>query len=140
MKRTWLAAALTGGAASIAAACAFVAWPSLSPAGPAKTALQTAAAAAPSESSVQLPIGQVVLFSSGVGYFQREGKIDGDARVDLSFPTQDINDLIKSMVLRDLDGGHISAVSYDSNAPVEKTLQSFAVNLSANPTFAQVLN
>jgi len=52
---------------------------------------------------VQLPIGQVVLFSSGVGYFQREGQIDGDARVDLSFPTQDINDLIKSMVLRDLD-------------------------------------
>jgi hypothetical protein len=97
-------------------------------------------AAAPSETSAQLPIGQVVLFSSGVGYFQREGQIDGDARVDLSFPTQDINDLIKSMVLRDLDGGHISAVSYDSNAPVEKTLQSFAVNLSANPTFAQVLN
>ncbi|HBI42550.1 MAG TPA: DUF4139 domain-containing protein, partial [Planctomycetales bacterium] len=77
---------------------------------------------------------------SGVGYFQREGMIEGDARVDLSFPTQDINDLIKSMVLRDLDGGHIAAVSYDSNAPVEKTLQSFAVNLSSNPTFAQVLN
>src|SRR5437764_1045876 len=88
----------------------------------------------------QLPIGQVVLFSSGVGYFQREGEIHGNARVDLSFPVADINDLIKSMVLRDLDGGHISAVSYDSNAPVEKTLQSFAVNLSANPTFAQVLN
>jgi hypothetical protein len=140
MKRTWLAAALTGGAALIAAACAFVGWPSLSPAGPSKPALQTVAAAAPSESSVQLPIGQVVLFSSGVGYFQREGQIEGDARVDLSFPTQDINDLIKSMVLRDLDGGHVSAVSYDSNAPVEKTLQSFAVNLSANPTFGQVLN
>ncbi len=82
----------------------------------------------------------MVLFSSGVGYFQREGTIDGNARVDLSFPTQDINDLIKSMVLRDLNGGHISAVSYDSNAPVDKTLQSFAVNLSSNPTFGQVLN
>ncbi len=80
------------------------------------------------------------MFSSGVGYFQREGTVDGDARVDLSFPTQDINDLIKSMVLRDLNGGHISAVSYDSNAPVEKTLESFAVNLSSNPTFGQVLN
>src|SRR6202011_425140 len=98
------------------------------------------AAAAPSETAMQLPIGQVVLFSSGVGYFQREGQIDGDARVDLSFPTQDINDLIKRMVLRDLDGGHASAAPYDSNAPVEKTLQSFAVNLSANPTFGQVLN
>ncbi len=139
MKRTWLAAAFTGGAVLVVAASTFVGWPSKSPAGPSKPSLQSAIAA-PTETSAQLPIGQVVLFSSGVGYFQREGQIDGDARVDLSFPTQDVNDLIKSMVLRDLDGGHISAVSYDSNAPVEKTLQSFAVNLSANPTFAQVLN
>src|SRR4051794_33247312 len=62
----------------------------------------------------QLPISQVVLFSSGVGYFQREGSVEGDARVDLSFDVKDINDLIKSMVLLDLDKGHISAVSYDS--------------------------
>ena len=73
MKRTWLAAALTGGAVLTVAAYAFVAWPSKSPADPPKPALQTAVAAAPSETSVQLPIGQVVLFSSGVGYFQREG-------------------------------------------------------------------
>ncbi len=72
-----------------------------------------------SASKQQLPIGQVVLFSSGVGYFQREGTVEGTTRVDLSFPVQDINDLLKSMVLRDLDGGHISTVSYDSNAPVE---------------------
>jgi len=94
----------------------------------------------PQAQVTQLPIGQVVLFSSGVGYFQREGTIDGSARVDLSFPVSDINDLIKSMVLRDLDGGHISAVSYDSNAPIEKTLKSFAINLTANPTFGQILN
>src|SRR5437870_2509776 len=70
----------------------------------------------------QLPISQVVLFSSGVGYFQREGEIEGNARVDLSFPVADINDLLKSMILQDLGNGHVSAVSYDSQAPVEKTL------------------
>jgi hypothetical protein len=90
--------------------------------------------------AAQLPIGQVVLFSSGVGYFQREGSVEGTARVDLSFPVTDINDLLKSMVLRDLDGGHISTVSYDSNAPVERTLQSFAINLNGNPTFGAILN
>jgi hypothetical protein len=89
---------------------------------------------------VQLPIGQVVLFSSGVGYFQREGAVEGNARVDLSFPVSDINDLIKSMVLRDLDGGHVAAVSYESNAPLERTLKSFAVNLTSNPSAAQLLN
>src|SRR5262249_56547344 len=90
--------------------------------------------------AAQLPIGQVVLFSSGVGYFQREGTVEGTQRIDLTFPTQDINDLIKSLTLRDMDGGHISAVSYDSNVPVERTLQSFAVNLTGNPTFATLLN
>ncbi|HWG46248.1 MAG TPA: DUF4139 domain-containing protein, partial [Gemmataceae bacterium] len=95
---------------------------------------------APAVQVTQLPIGQVVLFSSGVGYFQREGTVEGNARVDLSFPVTDINDLLKSMVLRDLDGGHISTVSYDSNAPIERTLKSFAVNLTTNPTFSQILN
>src|ERR1700692_3777987 len=94
----------------------------------------------PADKKGQLPIAQVVLFSSGVGYFQREGVVDGNARVDLSFPVQDINDLIKSMVLRDLDGGVISTVNYDSNAPVEKTLKSYAVNLNNNPSFGAILN
>src|SRR5450755_941402 len=35
--------------------------------------------------TTKLPIGQVVLFSSGVGYFQREGTVEGTTRVDLSF-------------------------------------------------------
>ena len=69
-----------------------------------------------------------------------KASVEGNARVDLSFPVQDINDLLKSMVLRDLDGGHISAVSYDCNAPVERTLKSFAINLTGNPAFGAILN
>src|SRR5205823_7406438 len=90
--------------------------------------------------SPPLPVAQVVLFSSGVGYFQREGEVEGNARVDLAFPVQDINDLLKSMVLQDLGGGHVAAVSYDSHDPIDKTLKSFAVNLTANPSLAQLLN
>ena len=91
-------------------------------------------------STANLPIGRVVLFSSGVGYFQREGTVEGNARVDLSFPVSDINDLLKSMVLQDFNDGHISTVSYDSNAPVERTLKSFAINLTGNPSFGAILN
>jgi hypothetical protein len=85
-----------------------------------------------------LPITRVVLFSSGVGYFQRSGEIEGTARVDLTFQVRDINDLIKSMVLLD-ERGQVSAVSYDSFDPVERTLKSFAVNLTNNPSFSQIL-
>ena len=62
-------------------------------------------AGAPAPDSPRLPVKQVALFSSGVGYFSREGEVDGDARVDLSFPVGDINDLIKSLTLQDLSGG-----------------------------------
>jgi hypothetical protein len=88
----------------------------------------------------ELPVSRAVLFSSGVGYFQREGDVEGSTRVNLSFPVGDINDLLKSMVLQDLGGGQITAVNYDSHDPVERTLKSFAVNLTANPTFAQLLD
>src|SRR5205807_1229805 len=87
-----------------------------------------------------LPITHVVLFNSGVGYFQREGQVEGDTRVDLAFPVGDINDLLKSLVLQDLGNGKVSAVSYDSQDPIDKILRSFALDLNNNPTFGQILN
>ncbi len=87
-----------------------------------------------------LPIRHVVLFNSGVGYFQRDGEVEGNAQVELSFPTSDINDLLKSLVLQDLGGGKVSTVSYDSHDPIDKILRSFALDLNNNPTFGQLLN
>ena len=90
--------------------------------------------------AVTLPVTRVVMFNSGVGYFSRGGEVDGDARVDLAFQELDINDLLKSMVLEDFNGGRISAVSYDSREPIARTLSSFAINLNGNPTFAGIVS
>jgi hypothetical protein len=87
-----------------------------------------------------LPLSQVVLFNSGVGYFQREGAVEGNTRVDLTFPVSDINDLLKSLVLPDIGDGKVSTVSYDSQEPVEKTLKSFALDLTNNPSLGQIIN
>src|SRR5438067_505887 len=76
-----------------------------------------------------LPIKQVVLFNAGVGYFQREGEVDGNARVELSFPAGDINDLLKSLVLQDAKG-RIGTVNCDSADPIDKILRSFALDLT----------
>jgi hypothetical protein len=130
MRRTLLLAPLAG---ALALGAFLALRPSDSPAGPAP------APATAQASGTQLPVAQAILYSSGVGYFQREGTVEGSTRIDLTFPVQDVNDLLKSMVLQDLGGGVISAVSYDSQAPIEKTLQSFAVNLTGNPGFGQLL-
>ncbi len=86
-----------------------------------------------------LPLSRVVLFSSGVGYFQREGQVEGNASLELSFRTAEINDLLKSLVLRDLDGGQVTGVNYASRDPVARTLRSFAIDLTGNPGLAGVL-
>ncbi len=92
------------------------------------------------EKPAALPLTQVALFDSGVGYFQREGTVEGDARVDLAFPAEGINDVLKSLVLQDPGQGSVTEVSYDSHEPVERTLNSFALDLTGNPTFGQILN
>ncbi len=89
--------------------------------------------------AVRLPLTQVVMFNSGVGYFARSGEVEGDARVDLTFPETDINDLIKSMTLQDFSGGKVTAVSYDSREPVSRTLASYAINLNSQPSLAGIL-
>jgi hypothetical protein len=86
-----------------------------------------------------VPVKRVVLFNSGVGYIEHSGKVEGDASVDLKFDVDDINDLLKSMVLRDLDGGQISTVTYGSRDPITRTLQTFAIDLTKDPTLGQLL-
>ncbi len=90
--------------------------------------------------TVDLPVTRAVLFSSGVGYFEHTGTVDGDAVMRLNFKTDQINDMLKSMVLTDEGGGHVSSVTYPSNDPIARSLKSFGVDLSANPTLPQLLN
>ena len=87
-----------------------------------------------------LPLSKVVLFNSGVGFYERVGSVDGDAEVELKFKTGEINDLLKSMVVMDLDGGNVSTVTYGSKDPIAKTLKTFAIDLTTRPTMAQLLD
>jgi len=96
-------------------------------------------APAQKEGAASLALKRVVLFSSGVGYFEHAGQVQGNARVEMQFKVEGINDLLKSMVVQDLGGGQVSTVGYGSKDPVEKTLKSFAIDLTANPTLGKLL-
>ncbi len=90
--------------------------------------------------TVELPVSRVVLYSSGVGFFEHAGAVENDATVRFSFKTDQINDLLKSMVLRDFGGGSIGSVTYASQDPVARALRSFAVDLSDKPGMATLLD
>ena len=86
----------------------------------------------------QIPVQSVVLFSSGVGYFEHAGAISGDVTTELRFKTNQINDILKSLVLED-PAGSVTAVVYPSQDPLSKTLRSFQVDITGNPPLADLL-
>jgi hypothetical protein len=76
-----------------------------------------------------LPITRVVLYKHGVGYFEREGAVDGDAALSLSFKQSEVSDVLKSLTVLDRDGGHVASVSYDSTKPLEELLGEVALSI-----------
>ena len=105
------------------------------------TALLFLLAAAPSaqaQATADVPVERVILFTSGVGYFEHAGRITGDAEVTLRFEEAALNDVLKSLLVED-PGGRVAGVVYPSQAPVERTLRSFAIDLSGAPDLAQIL-
>jgi uncharacterized protein YeeX (DUF496 family) len=94
----------------------------------------------PAADNAAVPVKGVVLFSSGVGYFEHFGTVRGDGASELRFKAGQINDILKSLVLQDLDGGKVLAVTYPSQDPVAKTLRSFQVDITANPPLGELLN
>ncbi len=97
------------------------------------------AQSAAAEREASVPLTNLVLFTSGVGFFQHEGTVEGNARMELTFSAGQVNDLLKSLVLRDMDGGSVQSVTYSSRDPITRTLKSFSIDLTANPTLAGLL-
>ena len=91
------------------------------------------------KAAANLPVRQVVLYSSGVGYFEHFGSVNGNGSTELRFKTQQINDVLKSLILQDLDKGKVGVITYPSQDPVAKTLRSFQVDITSNPSVAQLL-
>ena len=91
------------------------------------------------EEGATLPLSKISLYSSGVGYFQHDGTVNNRTQLDLRLHTNQINDMLKSLVVQDFGGGRVSTVTYGSRDPMTKTLGSFGINLNGNPTLGQIL-
>ncbi len=94
-------------------------------------------AAQPAEADV--PVRRIVLYKSGVGYFEHRGAVQGRQTVTLRFAPEQINDVLKSLVVQDT-GGQVEAVRYPSQDPLARRLGSYAVDLSGTPSLLALLN
>ena len=88
--------------------------------------------------TTELPLQRVVMFSSGVAYYEHAGDLTGNADVELKFETEQINDVLKSLVVRD-SNGRVSGARYPVRDPLERTLGGFAIDLSEEPSLPDLL-
>ena len=89
-----------------------------------------------SSANTELPLRRIGLFSSGVGYFEHSGPVQGNARINLSFELSAVNDVLKSLVINDPGGA--PSISYSAEDTLERALQSLNIDLSRNPGVAEL--
>ena len=88
--------------------------------------------------AVELPLKDVTIFSSGVAYYEHETKVSGAVSFDLTFDDNQIDDFLKSVAISDA-GAKKMTLEYSSSETLQKTLESFPVNLSERPSILELL-
>ena len=86
-----------------------------------------------------LPITRVVLYKHGVGHFEREGRVDGEQTLALTFKQSEVSDVLKSLTVLDLDGGHVASVSYDSTKPLDQLLAEVSLTIPDQGSLVSLL-
>ena len=60
-----------------------------------------------------LPVREMVLYKHGVGFFVRQGEVDG-VEATLTFRAEEVNDILKSLAVFDRAGGQVYGVHYQT--------------------------
>ncbi len=71
----------------------------------------------------ELPLTRAVLFKNGMGFFEYEGTVRDQETVRIPITSSQLDDVLKSLIVLDLDGGVTGAVSYGSAAPLERQFE-----------------
>jgi hypothetical protein len=90
-------------------------------------------------SGTNLPVRRVVLYKNGVGFFEHLGAVHGNQDVHIDFTSAQLNDVLNSLTVLDLSGGHITGVDYNSEAPLARRLATLRLALGEKPTQAEFL-
>src|SRR5262245_33675355 len=87
----------------------------------------------------RLKIRRIVLYKHGVGYFERQGSVTGSATVPLTFKSEQMKDVLKSLYAVDLTGGRIGSILYDGKDPVTKQLDEILFKVPEGNALTQFL-
>jgi hypothetical protein len=91
------------------------------------------------QDNTSLPVKRVVLYKNGVGYFEHVGQVRDKQDVTIQFTSGQLNDVLKSLTVLDLDGGRITGVAYGSSAPMERQLGDLHLPAADHTSLAEFL-
>ena len=98
-----------------------------------------AAQRAPLPAAGVLPVRRVVLYKTGVGYFEHLGNVRNRQDVAIRFTSAQLNDVLKSLTTIDLGNGQVTGISYNSIAPMEQRLGALRIPLGPGATTLDLL-
>nr|HEV7955123.1 hypothetical protein [Candidatus Acidoferrales bacterium] len=109
-----------------------------------QASMKQVAAKKPTENSaalgpLKLPLRRVVLYKSGIGYFEHDGRVHGSEDVEIDLTSGQLNDVLKSLTALDFSGGRIVGASYNSQEPAGHQLESLPVPVAQNSTLLSLL-
>ena len=82
----------------------------------------------------------MILYKSGVGYFERGGTLRPGESARLDFKASDMNDVLKSLTISDQNGGKVTGLRYDSSEPLDQKLADFPFKIDGQASLALFLD
>ncbi|MDC7242202.1 MAG: hypothetical protein PQJ50_17745, partial [Spirochaetales bacterium] len=80
-----------------------------------------------------IPVKAVTLYSAGLAQIVHETEVTGNEVLYLPVEHRDVNDVLKSLRVDDLDGGRVDAVNFTSENPLSAVLSDLRVDPSGSP-------
>jgi hypothetical protein len=90
--------------------------------------------------AADIPIREVTLYKSGVGYFERGGMLGPGESARLDFKALDMNDVLKSLTISGLNGSKVTGLRYDSSEPLDQKLAAFPFKVDGQASLALFLD
>lgn len=95
--------------------------------------------AVPAVASAQdLTLKRVMLSSGGLGYFEYEASVDGEAKLALTVPLDQVDDVLKSLVVYD-DKGNVGGLSLPGREPLKQLFKDLPFDQAALESPAALL-
>jgi len=88
----------------------------------------------------RLPVTRVTLYTAGLAWMVHETSVTGNEIINFSVDQGDINDILKSLVIEDLNDGTVDSINFDSDNPLAVALSDLRVNPSGSPDLVNFLD